>query len=260
VTMARQPESNISSRTAQRASLEVGSRGVDADHGMVLGQRRRLTLPEEASASIRALILSGEFRPGQFLRIDRLVEVLGMSQTPIREALLVLQSDGLVRHEVRRGFVVSEISPRDIEDIFLVQSWVGGELASRAAARPNTDLVRSLRDLQVRMVAADQAGDFGALEALNHEFHRAINLAGWSRKLIWVFRMTTGFAPTRSYGSISGWSEASVHDHDAIIDALESQDAERSRRMMQDHVSHAGELLVEHLSAIGFWGEDSVDN
>src|SRR5437660_9800100 len=78
----------------------------------------RTQLPEEVAGYVRDLIISGEARPGEFLRIERIADALGVSQTPVREGLLSLKSEGLVDLLPRRGFIVAPITPQDITDLF----------------------------------------------------------------------------------------------------------------------------------------------
>src|SRR5262245_32352064 len=93
----------------------------------------RPQLKDEAAAHIRELIVSGQVSPGQLLRLAPLAERLGASITPIREALLLLAQDGWVVQEPNRGFRIAAITRRDVEDAYLVQAFVAGELAARAA-------------------------------------------------------------------------------------------------------------------------------
>src|SRR3954469_23733712 len=96
---------------------------------------RRQQLPEEVAAYVRELIMSGAVRPGEFLRMERIAEAVGVSNTPVREGLLVLSNQGFVRQIPRRGFVVAPFTRQDIRDIFWSQSILAGELAGRAAKK-----------------------------------------------------------------------------------------------------------------------------
>src|SRR3954464_12370408 len=95
--------------------------------------RRRQQLPEEVASYVRELIISGSVRPGEFLRMERIAEAVGVSNTPVREGLLALRSEGFVRLVPRRGVVVEPFSRQDIHDIFWTQGVLAGELAARAA-------------------------------------------------------------------------------------------------------------------------------
>ncbi|WP_018503465.1 GntR family transcriptional regulator [Parafrankia discariae] len=74
-----------------------------------------------------------QFKSGDFVRTEHLAAELGVSQTPVREAMMILQSEGSVRWEPRRGYRVAPITRQDVSDLFQVQAFVAGELAARAA-------------------------------------------------------------------------------------------------------------------------------
>ena len=96
---------------------------------------RRQQLPEEVAGYVRELIITGAVRPGEFLRMERIAEAVGVSNTPVREGLLILRSEGLVELVPRRGFVVSPFSPQDVRDLFWAQAQLASELAVRAAGK-----------------------------------------------------------------------------------------------------------------------------
>src|SRR5579862_7636522 len=105
----------------------------------------RLQLKDEAAAHIRELIVSGQVAPGQLLRLAPLAERVGASITPVREALLLLAQDGWVTQEPNRGFRVMTITRKDIADTYLLQSFICGELAARAAAVIDDTLLSVIR-------------------------------------------------------------------------------------------------------------------
>src|SRR3954467_2662346 len=94
---------------------------------------RRQQLPEEVAGYVRELIVSGQVRSGEFLRLEPIAEAVGVSNTPVREGLLTLRSEGFVQLVPRRGFVVSPFTRQDVRDLFWAQAQLAGELAARAA-------------------------------------------------------------------------------------------------------------------------------
>src|SRR6266849_6256300 len=105
---------------------------VDSVTGISQRRPRRRQLPEEVAAYVRELIMSGVVRPGEFLRMERIAEAIGVSNTPVREGLLALSNQGFVRQIPRRGFVVAPFTKQDIRDLFWAQSVLAGDLAARA--------------------------------------------------------------------------------------------------------------------------------
>ncbi|MGW0039503.1 GntR family transcriptional regulator [Gordonia sp. NB41Y] len=208
--------------------------------------RRRPRLSDEVSEYVRELIVSGQLQPGEFIRPENVAEELGVSATPSREGLLSLQSEGLLRVEPRRGFVVAPLSGDDIEDVFAGQALLAGELTARATPRLSADDLARLEQLQEELETAAAAVDGDEVERLNHEFHRTIYRAAGSPKLSWMIKSSLGYAPRRFFASVQGWPDASAHDHRAILDSLRLRDPDAARSSMTDHVRKAGQLLAEH--------------
>jgi DNA-binding GntR family transcriptional regulator len=206
----------------------------------------RPQLSDEAAAYVRELVLTGQLRGGEFVRVDRIAEELEMSVTPVREGLLVLRGEGFLELAPRRGFVVADLTQDDVRDLFWVQARLAGELAARATAHLDAEQLAELESLQDKINTALERGDLDEVEQCNHAFHRTINLAARSPKMIWFLRTATRYVPNRFYHRVGGWPDASRHDHAGILDALQAKDAEAVRRAMEEHIVHAGELLVEH--------------
>ncbi|MFI6521420.1 GntR family transcriptional regulator [Spirillospora sp. NPDC050679] len=218
-----------------------------------LGRRRQLS--DEVAAYVRDLIMSGQVRHGEFLRLERVAEDLGVSVTPVREALLSLRGEGFVVLEPRRGFMPAPLSRQDVRDLFDAQAHFAGELAARAAARIIGAEIAELERTQTRLEAAVRTRDADAIEEANHHFHRVVNLAAASPKTAWLLRLVARYAPRRFYSAVHGWPEASVDDHHLVLAALRAGDADAARQAMRNHIRHAGTLLVVHLEARGFWDE-----
>jgi DNA-binding GntR family transcriptional regulator len=220
-----------------------------------LGGRRQLS--DEVAAYVRDLIMSGRVRHGEFLRLERIADDLGVSVTPVREALLSLRGEGFVRLEPRRGFMPAPLTRQDVQDLFDAQAYFAGELAARTAERITEDELAVLDRTQKELEQASRRRDPDAIEEANHHFHRVINLAAHSPKTAWLLQLVVRYAPRRFYSSIQGWSQASVDDHQLVLAALRAGDAEAARQAMRTHIRHAGALLVVHLEGQGFWRGDT---
>lgn len=213
-------------------------------------RRRRPQLGDEAAAYLRELIMSGQLQPGEFLRPERLAEELGMSATPLREALLSLRAEGFVLLAPRKGFTVAPLSIQDVADLYCAQSLLAGELAARACAHITDEDLRRLRELQLAMEAAAKEEAHDRMEVINHDFHRTVNTIAESPKLAWALSVTTRYVPRRFYATIPGWPTASLHDHSSVIAALAERDPDGARSSMARHVTHAGVLLGDNLKKI----------
>jgi DNA-binding GntR family transcriptional regulator len=205
-------------------------------------------LSDGAATHVRELIISGRLKAGEFIRPEALAEHLGISATPAREGLLQLQTEGFLKVEPRRGFVVAPLSPKDIHDTFEAQALLAGELSARAAGLVTSADLKALQEIQTRLEQAADAGDFAEVEELNFEFHRAIYRISDAPKIHWLLGSTLSYAPRRFFPTIGGWSAASARDHQAILKALRSSDDEAARQAMSDHIRRAGTLLAEHLA------------
>ncbi|EUA26167.1 bacterial regulatory s, gntR family protein [Mycobacterium intracellulare] len=113
---------------------------------------------------IRSRIFDGTYAADSYVRLDQLAAELGISVTPVREALFALRAEGLIAQQPRRGFVVLPVTGRDVTDVANVQAHVGGELAARAAVNITDDQLRELKEIQAQLENA-YAGD-------EHEPHR----------------------------------------------------------------------------------------
>ncbi|MHB8463930.1 MAG: GntR family transcriptional regulator [Acidimicrobiales bacterium] len=210
------------------------------------GQRSRPQLSDEVANHIRELIVSGQLRPGDFIRQDRIAEELDLSGTPVREGLMALRGEGFVLLLPRRGFVVAPLSGKDIHDLFTAQALLAGELVARATGRIDEQGRDELGRIDAAINLAAAAADVDEVERLNHAFHRLVNLAADSPKLSWMLSVSVRFAPRRFYATIPGWAEASARDHASILAAVRAGDAEAARAAMHRHIEHAGRLLAAH--------------
>lgn len=207
-------------------------------------------LSERVADQIREAIMVGSLRGG-FLRTERLAEQLGVSQTPVREALMILQAEGAVRWEPRKGFRLIPLTAHDVEDLYNVQAYIAGELAARAAAIMPKEAIEHLAQLQSQLSEAHASGNAISVDRLNHEIHRSINLVSGSDKMTHLLSQTVRYVPLGFFEQIKGWSDASLHDHDPIIAALRRGSKAAARKAMSDHIHHIGELLVLHLRTEG---------
>lgn len=218
---------------------------------------KRQQLPAETAAYVRELIISGAVKPGEFLRIEPIAEAMGVSNTPVREGLLSLSSQGFVRLVPRRGFMVAPFSEQDVRDLFWAQAQLGGELAARAAKKISPESLKKLEDLTARYTTAVENRDEEAVAHLGHLFHREINLAADSYRLALLLGSIVSHLPNRFYASIEGQVGATQDDHPALLEAMRNHDSRRARSLMEKHILRGGERLTETLRERGVW--DSTD-
>ncbi len=211
----------------------------------------RPQLSEDVAGFVRRRIFAGTYPAGKYIRLDQLAAELGVSVTPVREALFELRAEGLLEQQPRRGFVVLPVTDRDITDVSSVQAHVGGELAARAATTVTQEQLAELNRIQRELEKAYADEDAERATRLNHEFHRGINVAADSPKLAQLMSQITRYAPESVFPIISGWPARSIADHRRVLKALRAGDAELARTAMSEHLSAGAAPLIAHLTEHG---------
>ncbi|MGA7053659.1 MAG: GntR family transcriptional regulator, partial [Mycobacterium sp.] len=215
----------------------------------------RPQLSDDVARFIRTRIFNGSYAAGTYIRLDQLAAELGISVTPVREALFALRAEGLISQQPRRGFVVLPVTGRDVTDVANVQAHVGGELAARAAVNITDDQLRELIEIQAQLEEAYAGDDHERTVLLNHEFHRAINVAADSPKLAQLMSQITRYAPESVFPTIEGWPRQSIEDHRRVLSALEKHDENLARAAMSEHLAAGAVPLIEHLVSRGVVAE-----
>ena len=211
----------------------------------------RPQLAEDVARFVRNRIFDGTYTAGEYVRLDQLAAELGISVTQVREALFELKAEGLLAQQPRRGFVVLPVTGRDLTDVSNVQAYIGGELAARAAANITDEQLRELKQIQSDLEAAYAVADGERAVRLNHEFHRAINVAADSPKLAQLMSQITRYAPESVFPVVAGWPERSNDHHRRILSALEQHSEIRARTEMSEHLAAGAEPLIDHLAERG---------
>ncbi len=219
----------------------------------------QLQLSESVASHLREQIISGKLSKGEFLRIDAIAKSLNVSTTPVREGLLLLQSESFVRLIPRRGFVVNSFSKADLLDLFWAQATVGGELAARAAKRMSKADLAKMQAVHVEHERAVTANDRALAASLGHQFHRTINLAAESPRLALLMGSLVKQLPNRFYADIEGQLEEAVEYHPIIMNAIRVKDAEAVRSLMHRHILSGAEHLIEMLEHHGAWGSSPAE-
>lgn len=217
-----------------------------------LGEHRRLaqfsaTLRTRIAHELREEILTGHIPAGVTLGLDELAQHFGSSRTPVREALIELEQDGLVQITPRAGIKVASVSPRELLDNFSLFAMLSGVAAEWASQRMTPERLDRICALNERVEAAihERSDD---LVLANWLFHREINLAAQSQRLCSLLRRTCRVVPARFFELIPDQAEITPHDHRELLAALEARDGQRARELAEAHVARAGELLATRLA------------
>lgn len=218
-----------------------------------LAQRPQLS--EEVADHVRTRIMSGEVRPGDFIRLDETAAALGVSVTPVREALLTLRGEGLVDLVPRRGYLVSPMSRQDVEDIFWLQAELSKRIVDRAITLFDADALDNHARLVGEFESAAAMGDADGVVSAQYAIHRSINRASRSDKLSRFLSNAARYMPYRLYAEDHDWRSAALQDNRRMLDALRTGDVETAHAVIDAEFSNGARLLVEHLERAGVWGE-----
>jgi len=206
----------------------------------------------KAYDAIRGEILSGGFAPGARLKEEELVELCGVSRTPVREALRRLQQEGLVECAPNRGAFVREWSFSDMEEIFSLRAVLESYAARRAAQNLTTAQLAELRGLCGRMERAVRSGDADTervfLDA-NSKFHRIILDAAGSARLSAMLRYVVETPLImRTFARYSPDEvERSLRHHRELVEAFAMQDSDWAAAVMSSHIRAAYGAVLKNL-------------
>ena len=209
-----------------------------------------------ATEVIREAIIDGRLEPGRRLKEEELARELGMSRTPVREALLSLQSEGLVESIPRRGARVRLYEVDDRDDTDELRALLGGYAARRAATRISPADVERLEESCDRFVRLRAEDDLLDLVKENLFFHRVVLEAADSVRLQTLVRKVIEIPLVyKSYYWYSPEQKLiSEHYHRQLANALRVRDAERAELIMKEHVLEARDFLLQQLRSSGAAG------
>ncbi|ANI37411.1 GntR family transcriptional regulator [Mycolicibacterium vaccae] len=215
--------------------------------------RRREQLSDEVAARLRAEIMTGTLRPDSFIRLDETAARLGVSITPVREALRTLRGEGMVELEPHRGHRVVPLTRSDIEDIFWLQSTIAQELAASAARRIRDDQIDELARLNEDLAAAVALRDPDRVARAEFAFHRAFNRAGGRLKLSWFLLHAARYLPPQLFASDEAWGPVAVASHTELIEALRRRDADAVVELTRGQFTDGLARLTAWLEQVGLW-------
>jgi DNA-binding GntR family transcriptional regulator len=213
------------------------------------GERLVRNASVAATELIREAILDGRLEPGQRLKEEELARQLGISRTPVREALLMLQVEGQVVATPNRGAIVRVHTADDLNDLYILRALLEGHATRRAGERITEGEVDVLRESCDRFDHLTPDEDLRELVRENLFFHNTIlEIAASARlaemvnqviQLPLVYKSYIWYSPDQK--------QISSHYHRQIVNALATRDGERAELVMKEHVFEARDLLVTRL-------------
>jgi len=201
-------------------------------------------LYEEVAELLRQRIFNRELEPGSWIDEMKIAEEYGISRTPLREALKVLAAEGLVTMKVRRGAYVTEVSDRDLAEVYHLLSLLESDAAAVVAQKASDAELKTLQALHRELERAVKNRD--EFFAVNERFHmRLLEIAGnrWRNQMVADLRKVMKLNRHNSLLK-SGRIEESLAEHRALIDALVARDAAAARERMQRHFNNGLEAAA----------------
>jgi DNA-binding GntR family transcriptional regulator len=216
-----------------------------------LGRREQLS--DEVAAHLRIEIMSGSLRPGTFIRLDETAAALGVSITPVREALRTLRGEGMVQLEPNRGHVVAPLTRDDIEDLFWLQQTIAAQLVRSAALRITDEQIDELERLADDVAAAVDRHDADEVTATEFAFHRSLNRSAGRMKLAWFLLHAARYLPPHVFVNDAQWGIDAVTNHRQLIAALRRRDVDAVVRLTTEQFTDGARLLTARLDELGLW-------
>jgi len=196
--------------------------------------------------ALRAAVVSGELAPGTLHSVQTLATQLGVSRTPVREALIKLAQQGMVRFERNRGVRVLQTSVHDLEEVFALRLLLEVPATRRATELLDEAGRRELRKVFRQMQRAAEADDEFRLWQHDRRFHRALLAASGNTRLasyVDGLRDTVLRQGVSTAGSSRSLSDI-LAEHEVILERVEAGDADGAAAAMRRHVLHTAELLI----------------
>ena len=195
-------------------------------------------LYEEVAEQLRQRIFRRELEPGSWIDELKIAEEFGISRTPLREALKVLAAEGLVTMKVRRGAYVTEMSEKDLRDVYHLLSLLESDAAGVVAERATDAQLKTLQDLHAELEAA--VADREKFFAINERFHmHLLEMADnrWRSQMVADLRKVMKLNRHNSLLK-AGRIEESLSEHRALVAAIEARDTQAAEARMREHFAN----------------------
>lgn len=211
-------------------------------------QPRFQTKAQFAAESIREAIRDGSLGPGERIEIEALATPLGMSPTPVREALRLLEAEGLVVNEPHRGPRVADFSTDDAAELYRLRVVLEGFATRLSVPRFTSDDIEDLWRLEAGRRVALDSGRTPESSELNRRWHMSLYAPAMVTTYLneFIGRLWNAF-PWSTAWRVPGRARHSIDDHAAIMEAVTERDAERAATLLELHITRSQEAVVELL-------------
>ncbi|HOQ37263.1 MAG TPA: GntR family transcriptional regulator [Acetivibrio sp.] len=206
-------------------------------------------LREVVFNTLREAIISGELKPGERLMEVKLAEKMGVSRTPVREAIRKLELEGLVNMLPRKGAHVAELSAKDIMDVLEVRATLDGMATSLAAERITDEEIKDLAHIQSQFEAYAYKNNLQGSIKKDVEFHDLIYRASRNERLIQISSNLREQIQRFRVIYMKDYSnpENLISEHKYIFDAISRHDVEGAKRYAQIHINNQEKSIIKAL-------------
>jgi len=207
------------------------------------------SVQEQVYEKLRDSILSGVLEPDQRLITEELASGMAVDRVHVREALLRLETESLVKYHSYKGFTVASFTLDDLREIYFLRSLLEGEACRLAAAHLTEEELNQLEEVCRKMEECLENDHLNEMPGYNTVLHETIYTAAKSPRLFkMIVRLWNGF-PKSSIGFLTLRAPIMVREHRAMYEALRSRNAEEARLRAQEHIASVLNDLLE------YWGE-----
>lgn len=193
---------------------------------------------ERISDALRAVVITGEMRPGEIYSAPMLAERFGVSATPVREAMLDLVREGMVEPVRNKGFRVTELSDTQLDEYSEIRALIEAPAVRKVAETVDAQTIERLRPLAEQVVAAATSGDVIAYIEADRRFHLALLALAGNAHLVEVVRDLRNRSRLYGVPVLAERDElaASSRSHIELLDAIVAGDGPRAERLMHSHI------------------------
>ncbi len=220
-----------------------------------LNKDTQISLKEKAYAEIRRRILSGELSADAPLSEYQLADELGLSRTPVREAVKRLESEGLLQSIPNRGTFVAELTARDISEIYQVREQLEGFAARIAAERMPAEDIKKLEEEITVLNTLASDGQLVEVVDSDIRLHKLIIASTQNSRLIELLGMLDDqmHRVRALFPQSSQWLESTLAEHAKIVDAIKTRDGDEAERTMKAHLRSAREHAIRKFLPVDFF-------
>jgi len=214
-----------------------------------LKNRSITTLRDEIYISLKKSIIQGDLKRGQRVFIDQIAREIDVSRTPVREAILKLEQEGLMKSMPKGGFIVNRFSEKDIKEIFGIRAVLEGYAGWLAVANMNPRHISSLEKIILQSESCLGRGNMDALSKINDKFHDKINKWSGSDRLYRMIQELRDYIMIYRIAILKteGKAEISIADHKMILAAIKAGESEKTRELIQAHISKGLGIILKEL-------------